>query len=67
MNLIPEILEFLPELKRIRHTIHQNPETGFQEWQTAELVASRLESWGLEVHRNVGETGVVGLLRGKAL
>ena len=65
MNLIPEILEFLPELKRIRHTIHQNPETGFQEWQTAELVASRLESWGLEVHRNVGETGVVGLLRGK--
>lgn len=65
MNLIPEILAFVPELKRIRHTIHQNPETGFQEWQTAELVASRLESWGLEVHRNVGETGVVGLLRGK--
>ena len=65
MNLIPEILAFLPELKHIRQTIHQNPETGFQEWQTAELVASRLESWGLEVHRNVGETGVVGILRGK--
>ena len=34
-----------------------------EEHRTAELVAKLLESWGIEVHRGVGGTGVVGVLR----
>ena len=34
-----------------------------EERRTAELVARKLEEWGLEVHRNIGSTGVVGVLR----
>jgi len=48
-----------------RRDIHQHPELGFQEHRTAALVAEHLRSLGLdEVKTGVGETGVVGILRG---
>lgn len=48
-----------------RRDIHQHPELGFQEHRTAALVADHLRSLGLdEVRTGVGETGVVGMLRG---
>jgi amidohydrolase len=51
------------ELTAIRHDIHAHPELGLQEHRTSELVARTLEEWGIEVHRGVGVTGVVGVLR----
>jgi amidohydrolase len=51
------------ELTAIRHDIHAHPELGMEEHRTAELVARALEAIGLEVHRGVGGTGVVGVLR----
>ena len=63
MSAIDKIRESHAELTSIRRTIHANPEIGMEEWQTAELVAQKLESWGIEVHRGVGRTGVVGVLR----
>jgi len=45
-----------------RRDIHAHPELGFQEQRTAGLVAEQLERWGLDVHRGVGRTGVVGVL-----
>jgi len=53
----------LPEFTAIRRDIHAHPELGLQEHRTAALVAERLEAWGIEVHRGVGGTGVVGVLR----
>lgn len=46
-----------------RHDFHQHPELGFNEHRTAEKVATLLESFGVEVHRGVGQTGVVGVLQ----
>ena len=54
---------YLDELATIRHDIHANPELGLEEHRTADLVARKLEEWGVEVHRGVGKTGVVGVLR----
>jgi hippurate hydrolase len=51
------------EMTAWRRDIHAHPELGFQEQRTADLVASQLQSFGLEVHRGVGKTGVVGVLR----
>jgi amidohydrolase len=51
------------ELAAIRHDIHAHPELGLEEVRTADLVAKKLEEWGIEVHRGVGVTGVVGVLR----
>ena len=51
------------ELAAIRRDIHAHPELGLEEHRTSDLVARKLEEWGIEVHRGVGQTGVVGVLR----
>jgi amidohydrolase len=51
------------ELADIRQDIHAHPELGLEEHRTAEIVARKLQEWGIEVHRGVGVTGVVGVLR----
>ncbi len=48
---------------RWRHEFHRFPETGFQEYRTADRVAQLLQAMGVEVARGVGGTGVVGTLR----
>ncbi len=51
------------ELVSIRRDIHAHPELGLEEYRTADLVAEKLTEWGIEVHRGVGKTGIVGVLR----
>ncbi|MBV9561625.1 MAG: amidohydrolase [Bradyrhizobium sp.] len=50
-------------LAAIRRDLHAHPELGLEEHRTADLVARTLEQWGIEVHRGIGRTGVVGVLR----
>jgi len=54
--------EIKTKMLQWRHQLHSCPELGGEEQQTAEAVASLLEEFGLEVHRNIGGTGVVGVL-----
>jgi amidohydrolase len=50
----------------LRRDLHQQPEIAHQEFRTAELIADRLRACGLdEVRTGVGQTGVVGRLRGR--
>ena len=56
-------LPFLAELTAQRRDIHAHPELAFNEARTADLVAGELERYGLEVHRGIARTGVVGVLR----
>jgi amidohydrolase len=53
------------ELTAIRRDIHRHPETAFEERRTAQIVADKLQAWGIEVHRGLATTGVVGTLKGK--
>jgi amidohydrolase len=53
-----------PKLVEWRRHIHQNPELGNREVQTAAYVAAHLRSLGIEVREKVGVTGVVGVLKG---
>ncbi len=46
--------------------MHRFPECGFEVHQTSEFIAQKLESFGIEVVRNIGQTGVVGILRSGA-
>ncbi len=66
MSAIDRIALFHDELTAFRRDIHAHPELGFQESRTAERVAQALESYGIEVHRGVGKTGVVGVLKAGA-
>jgi len=54
----------LADLTAIRRDIHRHPETAFEEVRTAQIVADKLQSWGIEVHRGLATTGVVGTLKG---
>lgn len=51
------------QMRTWRRDIHKHPELGFKEERTSTLVADLLDDFGLEVHRNIGTTGVVGVLR----
>ncbi|NMG74066.1 M20 aminoacylase family protein [Aromatoleum diolicum] len=63
MSVIETIRQCHPKLIKIRRDIHAHPELAFAEHRTADLVARHLESLGIEAHRGVGRTGVVGVLR----
>ena len=60
---IDRIKTYHDELTAIRRDIHAHPEIGFEEHRTSDIVAAKLAEWGIEVHRNIGGTGVVGVLR----
>ncbi len=63
MAVIDAIQAMQGELTAWRHDFHAHPELAFEEHRTSDLVADRLASFGLEVHRGVGRTGVVATLR----
>ncbi|KMY86727.1 Catalyzes the cleavage of p-aminobenzoyl-glutamate to p-aminobenzoate and glutamate, subunit A [Candidatus Paraburkholderia calva] len=63
MNLIPEIEASHDEIKALRRRIHANPELRYEEVGTSKLVVESLERWGITVHRGLGKTGVVGVLK----
>ncbi|HEX7906347.1 MAG TPA: amidohydrolase [Chitinophagaceae bacterium] len=47
-----------------RKQIHQYPELGNREFNTAKLIAAHLRKLGIEVKEGVAKTGVVGILKG---
>jgi hippurate hydrolase len=65
MPTIDRIQGYADELTSIRRDLHAHPEIGFEEVRTSGIVAEKLAQWGVEVHRGVGGTGVVGVLKGK--
>ncbi len=65
-NIIETITQWLPEMVAIRHEIHAHPELSFLEFNTADKIANLLQSWGIQIHRGLGKTGVVGILQGQS-
>ncbi|MBL8495740.1 MAG: amidohydrolase [Rhodocyclaceae bacterium] len=63
MKIIDAIRDRQGDLAAIRRDIHAHPETAFAELRTAEVIARHLERIGLEVHRGIAKTGVIGVLR----
>ena len=63
MPVINRIAGFHDEMIEWRHDIHAHPETAFEERRTADVVAGKLESFGIAVDRSLAGTGVVGTLR----
>ena len=65
MKLNDNILAQAPNLTQIRRDLHAHPELCYQEVRTADLVAAKLTEWGIECHRGLGVTGVVGVVHGR--
>ncbi|BBB58282.1 hydrolase [Undibacterium sp. KW1] len=63
MNLIDPIVQFQAEIQQIRRDIHAHPELCFEEHRTSEVVAQKLEAWGIPIIRGLAGTGIVGVLK----
>ena len=63
MQLIESILADAASIASLRRDIHAHPELCFEEVRTSDLIAKALTDWGIEVHRGLGKTGVVGIVR----
>ena len=63
MQLIESILADAAAVTAIRRDIHAHPELCFQEERTADVIAKALTDWGIPVHRGMGKTGVVGIVK----
>ena len=63
MKLLDSIVTQAAGIASIRRDLHAHPELCFEEHRTADVVAAKLEEWGIPVHRGLGKTGVVGILR----
>jgi hippurate hydrolase len=64
MSVLNRVAEFHPDMQRWRRHLHARPELGFEEFETADFIASRLHEFGIEVRRGLAGTGVVGRLEG---
>ena len=63
MKLIDSIVAQAAGIAAVRRDIHAHPELCFAEVRTAEVVAQKLTEWGIPVHRGLGTTGVVGIVK----
>ena len=63
MKISNEIINIVPEVENWRQELHSHPELGYEEKWTSSFVIEKLESFGIEVHKGLGKTGVVGVLK----
>ncbi|HSV52905.1 MAG TPA: M20 aminoacylase family protein [Burkholderiaceae bacterium] len=63
MKVIDSIVTQAAGIAAVRREIHAHPELCFEEVRTADLVAQKLTEWGIPIHRGMGKTGVVGIIK----
>jgi amidohydrolase len=63
MKIIDSLVTEAAGIAALRRDIHAHPELCFEEQRTADLVALKLTEWGIPIHRGMGTTGVVGIVK----
>ncbi len=65
MNIDNLIAGVIDEVIEIRRYLHQNPELSQNEFNTMNTICSFLDKYGIEYEKNVADTGVVALIKGR--
>ena len=63
MKTIDSIVTQAAGISTVRRDIHAHPELCFEEVRTADVIAAKLTEWGIPIHRGMGTTGVVGIVK----
>ena len=63
-GIIEEARRDRPMLSLLRRELHRHPELAFHEYETANVIERELDGMGIE-HTRIGDTGVLGILRGR--
>lgn len=66
MKNVNELVQaYAPHAVELRRELHQNPELGYQEFQTTELIRRELTAYGIEIQEISGvKTGLTAVIRG---
>ena len=68
MAIINRIADYFDEMQGWRHHMHAYPELGFDCFETAKFVKSKLEEFGVdEIYTEIAKTGIVAIIRGKSI
>ena len=65
MDIINKAKEVEESIIEWRRSLHQIPEVGLDLPKTSQYVAKQLEEMGIEYRKNVGVSGIVGLIKGE--
>jgi hippurate hydrolase len=63
MQILDSLVTQAASISAVRRDIHAHPELCFQEQRTSDVVAAKLTEWGIPIHRGMGTTGVVGIIK----
>lgn len=63
MKVLDSLVTQAASISALRRDIHAHPELSFEELRTADVVAKKLTEWGIPIHRGMGKTGVMGILK----
>ena len=63
MHMIESIHADAASIAAVRRDLHAHPELCFQEQRTSDVIARQLTDWGIPIHRGLGKTGVVAILK----
>ena len=67
MPIINRIADYFDEMQEWRHHMHTHPELGFNCFETAKFVKSKLEDFGVdEIYTEIAKTGIVAIIRGNS-
>ena len=65
MELLNQVKKYESDMIRWRRELHQIPEVGLELPNTAAYVSGELDKLGISHQRNIGVSGIVGLIEGK--
>jgi hippurate hydrolase len=64
MNIRNSIHELAEEIAGYRRSLHENPQTAFEEEFASGLVAKKLTGWGIPFEKGIAKTGIVATIEG---
>lgn len=65
MSLVNSIAAMADEIAAYRRSLHENPQTSYEETFASELIASKLKEWGITFEQGLAKTGIVATIEGQ--
>jgi len=65
MSIRNSIQDMHEEITAYRRTMHENPQTAYEETFASDLVAEKLTEWGIPFEREIAVTGIVATIEGQ--
>lgn len=65
MSLINHAQPYIPRVFALRHSLHEEPELAFEEYETAKKIMAFLDSIAVPYQSSIAQTGIIATIKGK--